>query len=313
MYCYYVYDFIIESDFEISIFEEYADIPKSSNSTIIKFRKLNKEKKNEIFSAKTWDILTCNYFPLIPYITEKHIILKFLDLYFVAVSLTGKEIIVDLDSKDSKMSVNVAMGGALSICMALHEYSPLHAMAVEYNKKPLVFIAPSKTGKSTLEHFFLNNGCKSITDDVLPVKLLNNKSTCFSSKNLKIKTDTKLASLFNIPLNISNIVTPLENKYWLSIPSEQHSHINHNLKYIFYLNPSNDYKDVLLTPISKINSINLLVENLHYVQFYPKNERDKAIKNILINFKNIDIYSVNYKKEFDNITKIVDAIYNFVN
>ncbi len=313
MYYYYIYNFIIESDFEISLFEDYADIPRASNLTVIKLRRLNKEKKDEIFSAKTWDILTMKYFPLIPYGTEKHIVLKFLDLYFVAVSLTGKEIIVDLDSKDPKMSINVAMGGALSICMALHGYSPLHAMAVEYNKKPLVFIAPSKTGKSTLEYFFLNNGCKSITDDVLPVKLLNDKSTCFSSKNLKIKTDTKLASRFNIPLDISNIVTPLENKYWLSLSLEQHSHINHNLEYIFYLNPSNDYEEVLLTPISKIDSINMLVENLHFVQFYPKTKRNEAIKNVLINFKNIDVYSVNYKKEFHNITKIIDVIYSFVN
>ena len=312
MYFYYAYDFIIESDFPIPVFEDYSTLPKDCKSSMIKIRKIDKREKEEIINANDCNLLTMKYYPLIAYRTSKHIVLKCLDLYFVAVSLTGEEIYIDLDSEDSQMAINVAMGGALSICMFLHGYSPLHATAVEYNDKPLVFIAPSKTGKSTLEHFFLNKGCKSIADDVLPVKFFNNNGYCFSAKNLKIKTDTKLASIFNIPLDIANIVTPLEDKYWLSLSPEKHSFSNHNLNCIFYLNPSNDYNDVFITPISKIDSIKLLIENLHFVQFYPKEKREKILDSVLINFKNVDIYSVNYKKEFCNITKIIDVIYDFI-
>lgn len=312
MYHYYAYDFIIESDFAIPVFEDYAFFPKDCESSVIKIRKLNKTEKEEIFNDSNSVVLTTKYYPLIAYRTNKHIVLKCLDFYFVAVSLTGKEIFVDLDSVDSQMAINVAMGGALSICMFLHGYSPLHATAVEYNEKPLVFIAPSKTGKSTLAHFFLDKGCKSITDDVLPIKLLNNHASCFSAKNLKIKTDTKLASIFNITLDIVNIVTPLENKYWLSLPPEKHSSNNHNLNCIFYLNPSDDYNDVSITPISKIDSIKLLIENLHFIQFYPKEKREKIIDDVLINFRNVDVYAVNYRKEFCNITKIINVIYDFI-
>lgn len=311
MYYYYAYNFIIESDFQIPIFEGCAPDLINIDVESISIRKLTKEKKDEILEKEVCSILSMKYPPLTPYLTDKYLILKCLNMYLVVVDLSGERIYVDLDSIDPAMSMNVALGGALSICMAIHGYTPLHAMAVEYKNKPLTFIAPSKAGKSTLEYYLINNGCKSITDDVLPVKMLNNIPTCFSSKYLKIKIDTKLASMFEIPLDIKNIVTPYENKYWLSLPFEKHSQINHSLNCFFYLNPSNDHQDFSITRISRLDSINLIVKNLHFIQFYPTNLRNQAVKNALENLKNINFYSINYKKKFENIAKIIDATLHF--
>ena len=126
-----MYNFIIESDFEIQACDKLIFPSKNNKFEIIKYRRLTQEKKAEIYYCSTYDMFTLKYYPLVAYETDKYIILRYLDYYFVAISLNDNEIIVDLDSVDPKMSVNVAIGGALSICMFLLGYIPLHATALE--------------------------------------------------------------------------------------------------------------------------------------------------------------------------------------
>ena len=312
MYYYYMYNFIIESDFEIQACDKLIFPSKNNKFEIIKYRRLTQEKKAEIYYCSTYDMFTLKYYPLVAYETDKYIILRYLDYYFVAISLNDNEIIVDLDSVDPKMSVNVAIGGALSICMFLLGYIPLHATALEYCKKPLVFIAPSKTGKSTLAYNLIQNGCQSITDDVLPIKTCDNQLVCYSSKNLKIKIDTFLSNQFNIPLEEVNIVTPLENKYWHPLPIGVHSRKNFKIGYLFYLNPSKQNENVSITALPRVEAIRTLFENVHFIHFLPKAKRGYLLEQILFFFKDITIYSVNYEKKYDAIPNILDSVFEFV-
>lgn len=314
MFYYYLYDFIIESDFKIKACEcemyKYSKLQNINN--VIKYRKLTYTKKKEIYECTNWSYLTLKYYPLIAYETNKYIILRYLDLYFVAISRSAKEIFVDIDSVDSKMSINVALGGALSICMYTVGYLPIHASSVDYNNNPIVFIAPSKTGKSTLQHYMLKSGCKSITDDVLPIKIYNEEILCYSSKNLKIKIDKFLANRLNISVEESNIVTDLENKYWMSLNPDVRSHKNYKLKYMFLLDPSTYCRDVTIQKISKIEKFHTVIANCHFIQFTPDESRNEIIHNIVNIFKYIDIYKISYEKKYNIIPQVIKEVFDFV-
>jgi hypothetical protein len=54
-----------------------------------------------------------------------------------------------------------------------HMYDFLHGGAVEVNSKPIMFIAPSMGGKSTLTDFFLKQGHTLISDDKIPTFIKN--------------------------------------------------------------------------------------------------------------------------------------------
>ena len=313
MFYYYLYDFIIESDFRIKACEceMYKNSKLQNMNNVIKYRKLTQAKKKEIYECTNWSYLTLKYYPLIAYETDKYIILRYLDLYFVAVSIGTKEIFVDINSVDSKMSINVALGGALSICMYTVGYLPIHASSVDYNNNPIIFIAPSKTGKSTLQHYMLESGCKSITDDVLPIKIYNEDILCYSSKNLKIKIDKFLANRFNISVEESDIVTNLEDKYWMSLNSDIHSNKNYRIRYMFLLAPSTYCSDVMIQKISKIEKLQTIIENCHFIQFTPNRSRNEIINNVVNIFKDIDIYKISYEKKYNIIPRIIEKVIDF--
>ena len=148
-----MYNFIIESDFEIQACDKLIFPSKNNKFEIIKYRRLTQEKKAEIYYCSTYDMFTLKYYPLVAYETDKYIILRYLDYYFVAISLNDNEIIVDLDSVDPKMSVNVAIKEqSPEICMAavkrnghalqfVKEQTPeLCLVAVRQNSDALKFV-----------------------------------------------------------------------------------------------------------------------------------------------------------------------------
>lgn len=53
-------------------------------------------------------------------------------------------------------------------------YDFLHGGAVEVNNKPIIFIAPSMGGKSTLTNLFLQQGHTLLSDDKIPTYIKNN-------------------------------------------------------------------------------------------------------------------------------------------
>jgi hypothetical protein len=57
----------------------------------------------------------------------------------------------------------------------------LHCSAVEIDDKAIVFLAPFKSGKSTLTNYMCNHGARLIADDVLPTFIKDNQIMCATS------------------------------------------------------------------------------------------------------------------------------------
>jgi len=63
-----------------------------------------------------------------------------------------------------------------SLFLSIEEYFVLlHGSAVEINGKSILFLAPYKSGKSTLTNYIVKQGHKLITDDILPTFIKNNQ------------------------------------------------------------------------------------------------------------------------------------------
>jgi len=62
-----------------------------------------------------------------------------------------------------------------------NKYDFLHAGAVEVKGKPILFIAPSMGGKSTMTDFFIKQGHTLISDDKVPTFVKNGQFMCVGS------------------------------------------------------------------------------------------------------------------------------------
>jgi hypothetical protein len=62
-----------------------------------------------------------------------------------------------------------------------NKYDFIHAGAVEVEGKPILFIAPSMGGKSTMTDYFIRRGHPLITDDKLPTFIENGRFMAVSS------------------------------------------------------------------------------------------------------------------------------------
>jgi len=60
-------------------------------------------------------------------------------------------------------------------------YVLLHCSAVMIDDKAVVFLAPFKSGKSTLTNYMCHHGAKLITDDVLPTYIADDRVYCVAS------------------------------------------------------------------------------------------------------------------------------------
>jgi len=144
-----------------------------------------------------------------------------------------------------------------------------HASSTLVNNNPIIFIAKSMSGKTTLNNYFLQKKHKFITDDILPIFLSNDSINCtlsfpYYKPYRKDEHIGNYTSLFNnqfTPIHSIYILSPYHTKQTIDIIEikgfEKIKVLKeHSLIYRFKFNREEQYKVLLrLSKELKIFSI----------------------------------------------------------
>ncbi len=168
---------------------------------------------------------------------------------------------------------------------------PLHASSVIVNGELICIAGASFSGKTTLVYNILQQKYTMLmSDDVTPISIYNDKIYAHSgSQIIKIREETaRNFSIDSSYLHYENNVSKQE------------------IKKIFYINPDTIYNKVSAKKYEQQHKCGILLANLYATYFNSISA--KVLKDVSFISKKIDVYELNYKKEFDIIPKVIDTI-----
>lgn len=106
---------------------------------------------------------------------DKHLLCDYTDIMRALVSRNGKDVQVQVFTVDDFQLRSFIYGQVFSTCLLLRGYFLLHGACVKIGDKALGFCGPSGVGKSTLALGFIQAGYKVYSDDVIALKIEEEK------------------------------------------------------------------------------------------------------------------------------------------
>lgn len=172
----------------------------------------------------------------------------------------------------------------LAVYFTLEEmYDFLHAGAIEIDDKPILFIAPSTGGKSTMTDYFIKQGHGLISDDKVP--------------------------------------TYIEDKQFIAVPSHPHHRpyrrfedlgyrvdnmFNHPKPiHAFYSLVKNDNNEVTITEVNGYKKFATLLPNYLFSFSYLRTQRLQYLAEMV---NNIPLYEIKRPWDMDRLSDVHDAI-----
>lgn len=145
-------------------------------------------------------------------------------------------------------------------------YELIHAGAVEINKKPVLFVAPSFGGKSTLTDFFIKKGHPMISDDRVPLfdknsSIMAHSSYPYHRPYRKMEDLGKSVENFSTQANPVHIIYALEKV--AADDTIRFKQLN-GLETFTILQYSFDFN----LPLNKVHSFELIAKIAKFVQVY---------------------------------------------
>lgn len=144
-------------------------------------------------------------------------------------------------------------------------YNFLHAGAVEVDGKPILFIAPSMGGKSTMTDFFMQQGHKMISDD-------------------KVATFQKDGDFYAVPSYPHH--RPYRNIEDLGFCVDNFDHTPRIMKIIYVLEGVSSNEDVIIRELFGIEKFKSLRDakemNLFFHEFMQLNYLSKIAREVLV-------------------------------
>lgn len=162
------------------------------------------------------------------------------------------------------------------------KYLYLHGGAVVKNGIAVCYLAPSAMGKTTLTLDFMKRGYEYLTDDIIPISMLDFSTHGFP-KPLFLRPDTIHENNSEIIIKNGDILKKIyvpENHYKNDVIVKQIFVLNRDLKYA-----SKGGCDIL----HSTSKFDALLYNIYYAA-----DRLSLIKNIAKMMVGVDVFNVNY-------------------
>lgn len=313
-YLYTLYGFTVKSAYKIPGIESESELSLKDSPQDITIINSDHINMDNVYTCDYVHPITLNYYPVKVYDIGKYIYMGCGNDWNLFVSKNGDEIIIDNSSADIPSALIAAIGCALSVCFIYKGLMPLHSAVVQTNDKLIGLMAPSGTGKSSLMWSFLEKGAFFVTDDVLPIQLNDDSCIGHSSMCLNSKLHKETILALDLPYDENDKISNFEEKYWIQIPPKKR--LNNKLKvdFLFVLQPyppDSEEKKVRISPLTKIEKINAIVANIHFVYGVPLDDRKKIIRKFSELFDTVDMFKIEYIKSYealDEITNIVNEM-----
>jgi len=167
-------------------------------------------------------------------------------------------------------------------------YDFLHAGAVEIEDQPVLFIAKSCGGKSTMTDYFMKQGHTMISDD-------------------KVATFLKKGVFYAVSSHSYH--RPYRNLEDLGLYVENFSISPKPLKYIYLLERSEPNAHIDICPLTGIEKIMALRSAKEMNLFFPESKQLSYLSNIA---KQVSLYKVSVPWDLERLDEVYTAIVHHV-
>lgn len=201
------------------------------------------------------------------------------------------------DCEDINLISEALLNFPIALCMYQRGFNVLHASAVSFAKKTVLFAGQSHSGKSTLSNYLSDNGADFITDDISIISERNGKYWIFPSYNLQKLTENYIEQVK--PKTIKNRGLSLNNRERLIYKNEKSIQSKLPVDICMFLM----FDDV--TKISDCTNKDLIQKLMKYMYLSSdKNDYEK----LLSAAKKIKFYNLHIKRGFNNLNCVVKNI-----
>ena len=276
MYKFIAYQKTIETPFNLS---QYGFQPSKKEPDIkvkIREKEIPSDYKSKIYSID--DNLS--------YIYKKNV-----GLFLVK---QGKEITIVPETSSETLITQNLINFPFALCMSQNSSLVLHASAIYFKGKVLLFCGKSHAGKSTTSALFCKNGGKLIAEDISVTKFLEAPKIFPSAPYIKLSDEA--SKRLKITSKIKTIKESDSRTFYNGLSFSEESL---SIDYCFFL----DWSDV--TGIVDMDESDV-IKNLIAFSFVSGSNND--LKKILKLLASVKFYKFKIKKDFDEIEKIFSAV-----
>lgn len=221
----------------------------------------------------------------------------------------GKTVTVDaLESQRSEVALYLT-GTVLALYFMLRGAIPLHAAGVELGGKTVGIMAPSGTGKSTLLWYLQNRGARFISDDILPIHIVDGQPFLEPSGSLHSRLWGETLRAFFMDFTNSQRIIPHIDKYWVPVRQESRLATRKKLDVLVSLQPENGMRDH--KPVARrerFGRLPLLIENTHSIWAAPESVYRELLPTFVALASGTPLYSIGYVKRMASLPWISKLI-----
>lgn len=275
MYKFIAYQKTIEAPFNLSKYGFKPSEKKPDIKVKVKKKEIPSEYKNKIYNID--DDLS--------YIYKKNV-----GLFLVK---QGKEIIILPETSSKTLIAQHLINFPFALCMSQNSLLVLHASAIYFKGKVLLFCGKSHAGKSTTSALFCKNGGKLISEDISVIKFLESPIIFPSAPYIKLSDEA--SERLNITTEIDTIKESDNRTFYYGLSSSEESL---SIDYCFFLDWSDE------TKIMDMHESDV-IKNLINFSFISGSKND--LKKILKLLGSIKFYRFKTRKDFNEIEKIFNT------
>ena len=212
--------------------------------------------------------------------------------------INGQEINIICETTSHNIIAQYLINFPLALCFSQNNFLVLHASAVKYKSKVIVFCGKSHSGKSTTSALMHMNGGMLLTEDIAILDTNRNYELVPSEGFVKLSGDS--AEDLNIHAKIEGLSKIKERRYFKlkSLPLKPIKIDN-----LFFMNWGKK------TQIEKIKTEDVL-KNLYKFSYLSNTSR--SAKKILRFTKDVSFSSLIIEKDFSKREDLIKAIDKFI-
>lgn len=205
----------------------------------------------------------------------------------------GRQITIIPETNSKTLIAQQLINFPFALCMSQNSLLVLHASAIYFKGKVLLFCGKSHAGKSTTSALFCKNGGKLIAEDISVTEITKVPKIFPSAPYIKLSDEA--SERFNLTKKIKTIKENDSRNFYNSLNFLGGSL---SIDYCFFLEWHAE------TKIMNINESDTL-KNLLTYSFVSGSNND--LKKILKLLASVKFYQFKIKKDFDEIEKIFSA------
>ena len=202
----------------------------------------------------------------------------------------GKEIIIFPETSSKTLIAQHLINFPFALCMSQNSFLVLHASAIYFKGKVLLFCGKSHAGKSTTSALFCKKGGQLIAEDIAVTKFLEAPKILPSAPYIKLSNEA--SERLKITKEIKTIKESDNRTFYNGFDFFEESL---SIDYCFFLDWSDE------TEIIDMHEGDV-IKNLISYSFVSGSKND--LKKILKLLTSVKFYKFKIKKDFDEIEKI---------